>query len=241
MTGELRRLRLRGDITAADARARKRTWDRTNATYRHLGGQHRRELGAVIVNMKLLAARGGIRASRLPALFLQLERNREWWSRGPLLPYSQRVKFAGSDVLFEAFPGQGLVLHVLGNFGQANGMRQARQYTRLRRYLKELRSFAAWRAGGKTWEYYFQFGSHTISWASGIAQGTAIQAFSKAGVALHDPSMLALARSGLKVFQAPPPTGLRIRIKGGGAHYLIYSYAPKLRVLNAFAQALNGL
>ena len=241
VTGALARLRRQRRISAADARARLRTWNRANATHRHLYGRRRRELGAVIANMKLLAARGGLTPSRLPALFLQLERNREWWSRGPLLPYGERVKFAGSDVLFESFPGQGLVLHVLGNFGQANAIRQAKQTKRLRRYLEELRLLAAWRAGGRTWEYYFQFGSHSIAWASGIAQGTAIQAFSKAGVLLHDRSMLALARSGLKVFEARPPLGLRIRLPGGRAHYLIYSYAPGQRVLNAFAQALNGL
>jgi hypothetical protein len=241
VTSELHRLEVRGDITRAQERSRKATWDRANVTYRRLSGQRRRELGAVIVNLKLLTARGGLRASRLPALFLQLERNREWWSKGPLLRYGQRVRFAGSQILYEAFPGQGLVLHVLGNFGQANGLRQAGSLKKLRALLAELRPLAAWRAGGRTWEYYFQFGSRSIAWASGIAQGTAVQAFSKAGVRLKDPSMLALARSGLKVFQKPPPTGLRIRFGGGRAHYLIYSYAPHQRVLNAFAQALNGL
>jgi D-glucuronyl C5-epimerase C-terminus len=240
--GELARLRRTGKITSAEHARRRAAWARALRTLRRLRGWRHRELAAVVTNVRLLAARKQLRASRLPAVFLQLERNREWWAKGPRLRYGQRVGFARSELLFEAFPGQGLSLHVLGNFGKANGFWQggARYRERLRHLLRELAPLGAWRAGRRTWEYYFRFNSSSVAWASGIAQGTAIQAWARAGRRFHDPAMTRLARQGLEIFRVGPPVGLRIRTKTG-SHYLIYSSKPKLRVINAFAQALNGL
>jgi len=48
------------------------------------------------------------------------------------------------------------------------------------------------------------------------------------------------ARAALGVFRTAPPRGVRVATPAG-AHYVIYSFAPRLRVLNGFVQALNGL
>jgi hypothetical protein len=74
-----------------------------------------------------------------------------------------------------------------------------------------------------------------------MAQGTAIQALSRASQTLADPSYLEVARSGLRAFSTRAPLGVRVRGRADGNHYLLYSFARGLRVLNAFAQSLNGL
>ena len=41
---------------------------------------------------------------------------------GPLLAPAQRVEFAGSQMVWEYYPGQGIELQVLGSFGKADGL-----------------------------------------------------------------------------------------------------------------------
>src|SRR6185312_6189291 len=72
-------------------------------------------------NLRTMAAEKAITGSRLPALFLTLDRNRRWWTRGPLLGFGDRVEFRGSPLIWEYYPGQGLELTELGNFGKADG------------------------------------------------------------------------------------------------------------------------
>ena len=67
-----------------------------------------------------------------------------------------------------------------------------------------------------------------------------MQAFSRAAVRFGEPRYFEAARAGLGIFRAAPPSGVRVATPAG-AHYLIYSFAPGLRVLNGFTQALNGL
>ena len=63
--------------------------------------------------------RGFPTPSRLPVLFQTLDRNRQWWTTGPLLSSGQRVEFTGSELVWEYYPGQGIQLQVLGTFGKA--------------------------------------------------------------------------------------------------------------------------
>jgi hypothetical protein len=49
-----------------------------------------------------------------------------------------------------------------------------------------------------------------------------------------------LAQRALAIFDAPTPQGVRVPAEHGD-HYAIYSFAPGLRVLNGFIQALVGL
>ena len=49
-----------------------------------------------------------------------------------------------------------------------------------------------------------------------------------------------MARQALGAFETKPPTGVAVDVDGG-RHYLLYSFAPRMRVLNAFLQALVGV
>ena len=205
-----------------------------------LSGARRAALGAVLRNLEDVAARGGLTVSRLPALFETVARNRQWWSEGPLLRNGARVSFSGSRIVWQFYAGEGLQIQWLGTFGKANGLWTGGYDASLRGLLDEALALAAERAGGIAWEYLFRFDGGRPPWVSGLAQGTALQAFSRAAVRFCEPRYFEAARAGLGIFREAPPSGVRVAAPAG-AHYLIYSFAPGLRVLNGFTQALNGL
>lgn len=212
------------------------------ATLHRLRGTPAAELGAVIDNLHQFALRGQLTPSRLPALFLTLLRNRQWWSRGQVPATWQRVEFSGSQLVWQYYPGQGLELQVLGTFGKADGMYTAgpSEYGALRALLAEMVPLAVQRAGGLAWEYYFTFDGGSPPWVSAMAQGTAIEALTRASEAFGDSSYLSLAHRALALFTAAPPLGVRIPM-GIGARYLQYSFAPTTDIINAFLQSLIGL
>jgi hypothetical protein len=187
-----------------------------------------------------MAARGAITRSRLPELFLTLARNREWWATGPIVAAGQRVRFAGSRLVWEHYAGQGIQLQVLGTFGAANGWWQAHNDRALRQLLDEMVPLAAKRAGGLAWEYEFPFGGGEPPWASGMAQATGLQALARAAVRFGEVRLLDVARRALPLFATRTPVGVRVPT-ARGAHYVLYSFAPGVRVINGFLQAVIGL
>ena len=209
---------------------------------KRLAGTRALELEAVIENLHNIAAAGLLTPSRLPALFLTLDRNRRWWTTGPLLSSGQRVQFAGSQLVWEYYPGQGIELQVLGSFGPIDSLYQGgpTNYHRIQALLAELIPLASHRAGGLVWEYYFDFDGGVPPWTSAMSQGTAIQALTEASEAFHDKSYLELARRGLSIFHQSPPVGVSVRTRLG-RRYLLYSFAPGAAVINGFLQALIGL
>jgi hypothetical protein len=228
-----------------------------------LGGVRRAELGSVLAVTADLAAGGLLTSTRMPAVFLTLQRNTEYW-RGNAPPrqvpsgqscsggvgYSlPRITFGDDPVVFQYYPGHGLQIQVLGNFGKANALaQQCLEPTpkapcrpdKLKALLDRLVALRATRGSYTTWEYYFPFGRGRAPWVSGMAQATALQALARASRVLGDPSYLEVAREALGAFQAAPPEGVRV-FADGGSHYLIYSFDSHLRVLNAFLQSLIGL
>jgi hypothetical protein len=73
-----------------------------------------------------------------------------------------------------------------------------------------------------------------------MSQGTALQALGRAAQRLGQPAYRDAALRALGLFEQPPPVGVRVD-ELAGPHYLIYSFAPDLRVLNAFLQSVIGL
>jgi hypothetical protein len=238
---ELARMLAAGAIDRATYDARLATYDGARGLERKLSGTRRAALGAVLTNLDEIAARGDLNASRLPELFETVARNRQWWANGPLLSYGQRVSFQGSPLVWQYYTGEGLQIQWLGTFGKANALWKIKTHDDdLRKLLDAALALAAQRAGGIAFEYLFDFDGGAPPWASGLAQGTAIQALSRAAIRLNEPRYFEAARSALGIFREPPPSGVKIATPLG-AHYLIYSFAPQMRVLNAFTQALNGL
>ncbi|HWF71710.1 MAG TPA: D-glucuronyl C5-epimerase family protein [Solirubrobacteraceae bacterium] len=210
-------------------------------TAARLRGTRAVELYSVLTTMHNMTVAGELTPSRLPALFLTLDDNRQWWSTGPLLASGQRVQFAGSQLVWEYYPGQGIQLQELGTFGEADGFYTGgpAYYARLRQVVSEFMALAVHRAGGLAWEYYFSFDGGRAPWVSAMAQGTAIEALTRAYEAFHDPSYLTVAAQALPLFSAAPPVGVRVRTDRG-ARYLQYSFS-RTSIINAFLQSLIGL
>ncbi len=239
--GELARMLAAGAIDRATYDARLATLLDASKLQRKLTGTRRAELGAVLGNLDAIAARGDLNVSRLPALFETVARNRQWWASGRLLSYGQRVSFQGSPLVWQYYTGEGLQIQWLGTFGKANALWKSRTHDAdLRKLLDDALALSAQRAGGIAFEYLFDFDGGRPPWASGMAQSTGIQALSRGAIRLGEGRYFDAARAALGIFRTAPPSGVRIATDRG-AHYLIYSFAPGMRVLNGFTQAVNGL
>jgi hypothetical protein len=241
VTSELKRLRDAGQITPEDYTARRADYLDARRKAKKLAGVGRSQMTAVVRSLDDMAARKKLTASRIAPLWLTLERNLQWWSTGKSLGSGQRVEFAGSELVWQYYPGQGLQLQMLGNFGKLNGLWSSHDDARLDFMVDELLPLAAERAGGVAWEYYFTFGGGKPPWVSGLAEGTAVEALARAATRLHrEPEILPVAQKALGIFRRKTPTGVRVPAQHGD-HYAIYSFAPGLRVLNGFIQSLVGL
>jgi hypothetical protein len=239
----------RNRIEEADYRRWRRWYIRALRTYRRLRGARREQLGYVIDSVEALALSRRLTPSRMPASFVQLERNRLYWRSLPYPGVGDQVSFRGSEVLYQYFPGEGLQLHPLSTFKKANHMHGACQRgdascdeAGLRRLLDEMTELAVQRSRRFiAWEYAFHFGGGSPPWISGMADATGIQALGRAAQLLGEPRYIETARAALGAFETPPPRGVRTAGPGGGVHYLQYSFAPRLYIFNAFLQSLIGL
>jgi D-glucuronyl C5-epimerase-like protein len=206
-----------------------------------LSGTRHVELGAVLANVQAIAAAGQLIPSRLPAVFLTLERNRTWWTSEGLLSSGERVSFPNSKLIWEYYPGQGIEIQWLATFGEGNGFfLSGHENANLRQLVGEVLPLATQRAGGIAWEYLFRFDGGLPPWTSGLSQGTGLEVLARAYSRLKEPALLSAAQQALAVFKTPPPQGVRVSTPAG-ATYAEYTYAPSDRILNGFIQALVGL
>lgn len=238
--GELARLLAEGQIDQAMHDSHRATYNLARKSYKKLTGARKAGLGGALENAELIAASGQLTPSRLPAVFLTIARNRQWWTTGSLLANNQRVEFSGSEIVWQNYAGQGIHIQVLGTFGRANGLWQAKEDDALRALLDEMLTLASDRGGVMAFEYLFRFGGGSPPWASGMAQATGVQALTRASERLGEPAYREAAMRALALFETPAPGG--VRADGpSGPHYLLYSFAPDLRVYNGFLQAVIGL
>jgi hypothetical protein len=226
----LRRAYDRGHIDRETWSAYADIYSRAKSAWHRLGGNRQRELGAVLTTVNQLAARSLLTASRMSPVFIELQRNTQWWSRTSRIPpnapsegdthkprkrtacttagriAAARVQFKGDPLTLEYYPGSGLRLQPLANFGKANALYNACkgintepgtpcEPDELRALLDRLVATAVHRGGFLAWEYYFPFGGGRPPWVSGIATGSALSALSR-GASLF---------SELEQQQQPPP------------------------------------
>ena len=244
VAGELKRLAADGTLTPEDAAAKRAVYDEAKAKVKSLTGTRKAELSGVVKDLEGMAARDQFKVpSRLPALFLTLQRNVEYWSSQPLLNAGARLSFPGSELVFQLYPGHGLQIQWLGTFGKLNGYWSGgkRYDARAGALLDEALPLATERAGGLAWEYLFPFDGQAPPWVSSLAQGTGLQAMARSATRLQrQAEVFPIAQRGLGIFESSPPAGVRVP-DGDGAHYLQYSGLANLKILNGFVQSLVGL
>jgi hypothetical protein len=240
-----------GLLSQSDHDTYRGIYDQAIQARTSLAGQCRKQLRNVIRDLDTMSRQGSLTTSRMPALFLQLQRNTEFWSAHPRVAAAQRVKFGSSELLFQHYAGEGIQIQPLGNFGKANGLYAATQHpkkgdspahesAKLKTLLDELTAIKSVRGDFFTWEYFFPFDGGRPPWMSGMAQATAVEALARSSQLFNDPSYTQLASQMIGAFDRSPPIGVRVPADGGN-HYLLYSFAPRYRVLNGFLQTLIGL
>jgi D-glucuronyl C5-epimerase C-terminus len=230
-----------------------------------LRGVRRREMSAALTVAGSIAKRGRLTAARMPAVFLTLARNAQWWAvNGPPTPGSPgeqgargrrcrplpararaaRVSFPGSELVFQYYPGLGLQLQVNGTWGRANalfGSADPALWARGAALLGELLPLGTVRDGVLAWEYEFPVFGGRPPWISALSQATAVQALTRAAGRLGRPDLLNVAGATAGAFAFPPPAGVRVALGHGMAWFALYSFAPRLRVLNAHLDAVAAL
>jgi hypothetical protein len=134
-----------GSLSADEYTRYRDDYTSARATLGRLSGTRRGELKAVVDTLEAIAGRKQLTASRMPALFLTLRRNAEYWG-DPKKPFptappppadakkrpcagnvgagGARVTFEGDPIIFQWYSGRGLQIQQLANFGQANGLYQ---------------------------------------------------------------------------------------------------------------------
>ena len=241
--GELRKLQLAGDITAAQ----RSSW---RALYRDVvarakvapKGTAKKELEGVAQNTETIAQARDLTASLAPSVFLTLEVNREWWATRPAPGDRSRPVVPGSPLTWQYYKGEGLQIQWLATFGLANALATTTtpaKLEQLRAIQDEALRLASDRAGGPAWQYLFDFGGGKPPWGSGMAQATAMQSLVRTTTKLGDPKYRDTALRAVGLLRRSTPTGARLK-GSAGDHLLLYTFA-KTRVLNAFSQTVSAL
>lgn len=209
---------------------------------KHIAKWRGTQLADVTSLLHELSVRGQVTAARLPVLIVMLNRNAQYWRHGKRLVYPDRVQFAGSELVWQYYPGYGLQFQVLGTFGEGDGYYEsgAANYPKLATLMNEVQRMAVHRAGGITWEYYFNWEGGKPPWVSAMAQATGIEALTNAYLATGNHAYLAEAHEALPLLERHPPAGTAVAA-AHGSRYLQYSFAPRTRIINAFLQTLLGL
>src|SRR3954454_6516915 len=185
--GAVASARRRGEISAGAAKRYYQAYNRARSTRSYLSGQRRKELAAVLSLLEGIAKRRQLTASRMPALFLQLSRNRAFW-RSRSAPYAgARITFKGSPLVFQYYAGQGLQIQPLANFGMVNGKithcrRPPGTCDRkgIRQLLAALVAIRSKRGGFTTWEYLSYFGGGRRPRTSGTFSKAALASVARA-------------------------------------------------------------
>jgi hypothetical protein len=240
---ELTRLAASGQITTADRDQRLADFNAIKRAAKKLprGTTRKTELTGAVSVVEGIAARKRLTGPRLVPLWLTLDTNRTYWTTHTFGPPARRISFAGSQIVWQYFPGQGLQFHPLANFAKLNALWSSKDDEAADQMLTELLALRVPRAGGVAWEYDFAFGGGLPPWVSGIAQGTGVQSMSRVAKRLgREEEVLPILKQALGVFKTNTPEGVRVPTDDG-AEYALYSFAPDLHVINGFLQALVGL
>jgi hypothetical protein len=226
----------------------------------------RREMIAVLNIVRGMAARGVLEPDLMPAAFLTLQRNADWWAaHGPpssggspgekgavgrkckplRIPknkkrkkaHAARLIFPGSAVVFQWYPGSGLQIQVNGTFAAIN--------TLFAENTEESKAQA--RDGLDEMLALAQRRGDAITWDYLFPFGGALPPWTSglsqatAIRAYLKANRYSTARQIAALFGVRAPLGIRVPLGADGNWYALYSFAPGERVLNAHLNAVVAL
>ena len=204
--------------------------------------RRRDELGAQIVMLATISARGKLTPNRMRPLFRQLDANRVWFAASAPPTALAQVGVPGDLLVYAYYPGHGLQLQPLFNWTKVNGYWFAKDYAGMQAMIDELAPLAVTQRGGWiTWEYAFDYPGSRAPWLSGMAQGVAIQALARGWQATQNERDLTLARQALPGLGVPLADGGLVSESPGGRWWPLYAEHPSLRVLNGDLQTVISL
>jgi hypothetical protein len=190
-----------------------------------------------------MAAHHRIIKDRVAPLFTTLSNNTKWFRHNQPVAAGTDRRFGGSRIIFQYFEGSGWQFHPLSNFAKLNAIwtvDTAPARRAQRSYARQLIRWGVHRSGALTWEYYFSFSGSPAPWISAISQGTAIQSLARVAYRMHNKSIMRAAKLATRSFNQPPTRGVRLK-RDGGYHFLGYSGAPRLIILNMFLSSVDAL
>ena len=182
-------------------------------------------------------------ASRLPALFLTLERNRQWWTTEPLLSSGERVSFPPSKLVWEYYAGPGHRDPVAGHVRRGQRLLPLRPRKRQPAPARSAKSSRSPRSAPAA-----SPGSTCSASTAACRRGPAasrraprLQVLARAWSRFKEPAYLTAAQQALGIFQTAPPQGVRVTHAGRRRRTPSTPTRPSDRILNGFIQALVGL
>src|SRR4051812_21709641 len=257
LLGAVQQAETAGALPPAQGALYRQVLAKARAVRDGLHGVRRREMASVITIAGTIAKRGDLTAARMPAVFLTLERNAEWWAvNGPPAPGSPgengargrrckplparvraaRVAFPGSELVFQYYRGMGLQLQMNGTWGKANalfGSSNPAFVARGAALLGELLPLGVLRSGVLAWESLFPIFGGRPPWISALSQATAVLALTRAAAKLGRPDLLNVAGAAAGAFAFAPPAGGRGAPRGGLSWVALFNLSPGARGVEA--------
>jgi D-glucuronyl C5-epimerase C-terminus len=243
-----------GAISARRAHAYEAQWRAAFRATRRLTGARRALVQQAIASTQRLAADHALRAGRLgPALAAVRASTRLARSRRPLPAPAERIRLPGDSTVYSYRPPYGLQVHPLATIGKLNALAttctevgRRRGWRCRRRALRAAADRLVELAvpAGRTlrFEYLFAFGGGRPGWVSAMTQATGAQALARTYAITGKRRYAASARAAYRALTRPAPRGTAVRGDDGRiAHLAMYSFAPRMRVLNGEEQSLIGL
>ncbi len=178
-------------------------------------------------------------ASRLPVLFLTLERT-------PSIGRAGSCSATARACSSPARSSSGSTTRARASSCRCSHVRRGRRLLRVGQgQLSEARHADAGddpaggqARGGLTWEYYFDWEGGAPPWVSAMAQGTGLEALSTPTSRPTTQSYLTVAHQMLPLLETKPETGVGVRTPRG-RRYLQYSFLPNTDIINAFLQTFD--
>jgi predicted secreted protein len=254
VTAAIDRAEALGAISGGRADEYRAEWHDAVRAARRIGGPRGAVVRQAVTSTQRLARTGALRSGRIAAAIAGVHASAVV-ARGhhPLPSPGGRVKVPGDSLVYSYRPPYGMQVHPLGTIGKLNALATTCTDTGRRRGWRCRRATLAAAAdrlvqvavpAGPTlrFEYLFAFGGGQPGWVSAMTQATGAQALARTAAITGDRRYAASARGAYRALTRPVPRGAAVMGADGRiAHFAMYAFNPRMRVLNGEEQALIGV